>query len=127
MTNVELGRLEMAVLGLLDAGGELDVREVQRQLEVGGHAVAYTTVLTVLSRLFDKGVVERRKEGRRYVYREARSAAGVKHGLLRRLENALFASNRLRAVAALLDDNALTTDELKQLRGLVNAKLKERQ
>lgn len=38
------------------------------QAAIGGQ-IAYTTVLTVLSRLFNKGVVERTKVGRAYAYR----------------------------------------------------------
>lgn len=34
-------------------------------------ATAYTTVMTVLNRLVDKGLLERRREGRNFVYRAA--------------------------------------------------------
>ena len=30
--------------------------------------IAYTTVMTTVSRLFDKGLLDRHKEGRRYIY-----------------------------------------------------------
>ena len=42
-------------------GDVLAVLEKRRQL-------AYTTVMTTLARLHDKGVLERVREGRRYVY-----------------------------------------------------------
>ena len=53
---------------VLWAGGDLAVREVQGQL---GRVVAYTTVMTTLDRLFKKGFVNRRREGRAFLYTTA--------------------------------------------------------
>lgn len=63
-----LGELEAAVLAALSRGDEpLTVREVQ--LRVKRAKLAYTTILTVLDRLFAKGLVARQKEGRAFLYR----------------------------------------------------------
>jgi predicted transcriptional regulator len=63
-----LGELESAILDVLwDGEGKLSVREVLDQLERGS-ALAYTTVLTVLDRLHDKGLVAREKEGKAFCY-----------------------------------------------------------
>lgn len=37
--------------------------------------IAYTTVMTTVCRLFDKGLLDRRKDGRRYLYRPMYSRA----------------------------------------------------
>lgn len=42
------------------------VREVAVSLDAD---IAYTTVMTLLSRLYDKGLVGRRRQGRGYAYR----------------------------------------------------------
>jgi predicted transcriptional regulator len=59
--------------------------EVQGQLGAG---LAYTTVMTTLTRLFEKGLVERRRAGRGYAYspsvREAEFAARRIRALLDR-------------------------------------------
>ena len=69
------GSLETEVLGALRELKEAPAREVRRSLERRGVRVAYTTVATILSRLFEKGLVRRRREtcrgGERYVYRPA--------------------------------------------------------
>ena len=54
------------------------VAEVSRNLTADGRALAYTTVMTVLSRLFEKGYLIRQREGKAYRYsaREAASIAG---------------------------------------------------
>lgn len=48
------------------------VREVHDRLNAArGQALAYTTVMTVMARLAEKGVLGRRREGRGYVYEAA--------------------------------------------------------
>ncbi|MGI0128957.1 MAG: BlaI/MecI/CopY family transcriptional regulator [Thermoplasmata archaeon] len=70
-----LGALESEVLSSLRSLGEAPARDIRKQLEEHGTRVAYTTVATILSRLFEKGLVRRRREtcrgGERYVYRPA--------------------------------------------------------
>ena len=64
-----LGELETSVLDLLwSSPSPLSVREVGAKLN-RRPALAYTTVLTVLDRLHDKGFVQREKSGRAFLYR----------------------------------------------------------
>jgi predicted transcriptional regulator len=63
-----LGELESAILAALwESGGKLSVRRVHEGIE-REQSLAYTTVMTVLDRLFDKGLVAREKDGRAFVY-----------------------------------------------------------
>lgn len=48
--------------------GEATVREIRDHL-AERRARAYTTIMTIMDRLARKGMVERRKAGRKYVYR----------------------------------------------------------
>jgi len=68
-----LGSLEAEVLLSLRELEEAPARAVREDLERRGVRVAYTTVATILARLFAKGIVRRRSEtcrgGERYVYR----------------------------------------------------------
>jgi predicted transcriptional regulator len=67
--------LEARVLDVLwDHPEGLIPREVHERLP-GRRPLAYTTVNTVLVRLWEKGVVRRRKQGRAYVYRPKESRA----------------------------------------------------
>jgi predicted transcriptional regulator len=62
----EAGELESEVLAALWAGKEpMTPAAVLEHLH---GALAYTTVMTTLTRLFEKGVVERRRAGRGYAY-----------------------------------------------------------
>ncbi|MEU9451126.1 BlaI/MecI/CopY family transcriptional regulator [Streptomyces sp. NPDC048277] len=67
------GELESDVLATLwAAGGPLTARQVREGLP--GY-LAYTTVLTTLTRLHEKGMLVRHREGRGYAYGPARDEA----------------------------------------------------
>ena len=60
-----LGSLERDVMAAAWRHGEMSVRDACDQM---GSTVAYTTVMTTMDRLFRKGLLARRKEGRAFVY-----------------------------------------------------------
>jgi predicted transcriptional regulator len=64
------GELEHAVLAVLwSAGSGLNPGEVRDRLEGDGTGgLSYSTVVTILSRLHDKGVLDRTRNGRSYRY-----------------------------------------------------------
>lgn len=67
-----LGDLEADIMELLWQESPASVREIHRQLS-DGRDIAYTTVMTVMSRLADKGLLKRRQSGRAYLYAPAQS------------------------------------------------------
>ncbi|WP_405864455.1 BlaI/MecI/CopY family transcriptional regulator [Streptomyces sp. NBC_00005] len=80
------GELESGVLAALWAADEpLTARQVQERLPAD---LAYTTVLTILSRLHDKGMLVRHPAGRGYAFApvrdEASETAVRMHSLLER-------------------------------------------
>jgi len=63
-----LGPLEREAMEILWSSGELCVREVMHKLP---GKLAYTTVMTTLSRLFTKGFLKRRAQDRKFLYSPA--------------------------------------------------------
>ena len=61
----ELGHLEEGVMNVVWSLGEVNVRDVAAKLE---RPLAYTTVMTTLDRLYKKGLLERRKAARAFIY-----------------------------------------------------------
>ncbi|MDP9403377.1 MAG: BlaI/MecI/CopY family transcriptional regulator [Actinomycetota bacterium] len=73
MTKLPTGELEAAVMEVLwDRGGWLTPGEVHEVLSAQ-RPLAYTTVMTILVRLWQKGRLERQRDGRAYAYRPLRS------------------------------------------------------
>lgn len=126
MAPQDLGPLEMRVLGLLDGRPPVSVEDVRAQLAAEGTGLAYTTVMTVLRRLFDKGLVARRKESRRHLYTLEKRAPAVKQRVLARVHRALFKNDRLRPIMTLVQDEELSKEELELLRRAIDAELEER-
>jgi len=89
MLDNSLGTLEREVMTLVWKHGEISVRGACDRL---GSAVAYTTVMTTLDRLFKKGLLARRKIGRAFMYQatatrgelEGAVATELVQGLLQR-------------------------------------------
>jgi len=57
---------------------EVSVRDIHRAFE---ERIAYTTLMTTLDRLFKKKLLERRKEGRAFVYVPVVSRDELDHGI----------------------------------------------
>ncbi|WP_093839401.1 BlaI/MecI/CopY family transcriptional regulator [Streptomyces aidingensis] len=80
------GELEAQVLAALHEAGEpVGTAWVQERL---GGALAYTTVITTLTRLLAKGAVTRRKAGRAFVWSPAADEAGLAALRMRRVLDA---------------------------------------
>jgi predicted transcriptional regulator len=59
------GRLEAEVMDIIWRQGDCSVNHVSAKLS---RPLAYTTVMTTLDRLFKKGVLDRRKSDRAFIY-----------------------------------------------------------
>ena len=64
------GELEAEVLGILrEASGPLSPGEVRQQVAAGQRGeLSYSTVVTIVSRLHDKGLLDRQRAGRGFTY-----------------------------------------------------------
>jgi predicted transcriptional regulator len=100
------GELEGAVLAaLLAAGVPLSPGQVRDRLHAD---LAYTTVVTILSRLHDKGVLERHKAGRAYAYAPVADEPGL---AARRMARVLDAEADREAVLARFVSGLSESDE----------------
>jgi predicted transcriptional regulator len=80
------GGLEQEVLAvLLGADAPMTAAQVRAAM---GDTLAYTTVMTVLSRVADKGLAVRTRQGRAHVYAPVRDGAEVTAMRMRRLLDA---------------------------------------
>jgi BlaI family transcriptional regulator, penicillinase repressor len=70
---LDLAPLELDCMNALWPSGEATVRQIQEVLRPT-RPRAYTTIMTILDRLAQKGIVQRRKAGRAWVYRASLSA-----------------------------------------------------
>ena len=80
--------------------GEATVRDIRDAL-AQRRPRAYTTIMTIMDRLARKGVVERRKSGRAYVYRARLTADEARAQALSQLIDNFFAGSKDSLLAQL--------------------------
>lgn len=113
---------ELDVMAVLWELGSGTVAEVQARLP---DRLAYTTVLTVLRTLEEKGHIGHEEEGRAYRYFPLveREAAG--ESAVRRVVRKLFGGQPELLLTQLVSDRELSEEELKRLRRLLDERLGE--
>jgi predicted transcriptional regulator len=110
----------MAVLWERGSGTVAEIRERLSD------ELAYTTVLTVLQTLEAKGYVRHASEGRAYRYYPLVERAAAEGSAVRRLTDRLFAGSTALLLTHLVSERHLSHEELKRLKDLLDARLKER-
>ena len=86
---LDLAPLELDCLNVLWPLGEATVRDVQQALQPT-RPRAYTTIMTILDRLAQKGVVQRQKSGRAWLYRANLSAAEARSHAIAQVVDGFF-------------------------------------
>lgn len=114
--NRVLGRLERAVMEDVWANGPSPVREVLRRLQQD-HDLAYTTVLTVMTRLAGKGFLRHEKTGRAYHYSATMSRESFLREVSRRMVSSLVTDFGDLALAHFVEEvDKVDPDRLDALR-----------
>jgi BlaI family penicillinase repressor len=119
--SLRLSDRELDVMAVLWARGSGTVAEVREALP---DPLAYTTVLTVLRTLEEKGFVGHEEEGKahRYLPLVARERAG--RSALTRLVDKLFDGSPELLLTQLVSDRRLSPPEIRRLRKILDQRLK---
>jgi predicted transcriptional regulator len=118
----ERGGLESEVMAALAAGDRpMTPREVQAEL---AGDLAYTTVMTTLARLHDKGALRRRRDGRAYSYRLAGTSDDVTGALTARRMRRVLDAGGDRTVALTAFVSELGPDD-ERLLSMLLAKIED--
>jgi predicted transcriptional regulator len=89
---LDLAPLELECMSALWPMGEGTVRDIHRELSVSRKR-AYTTVLTIMDRLAQKGIVTRQKAGRAYMYRANLTADEARMKAVEKIVAGFFAGS----------------------------------
>ncbi len=122
----DLGTGELEILSVLWDEGPCTVRQVLDHLHAAGRNIAYTTVLTVLTRLENKGFVASDKKAVAYLYRPTVTRERVRKSRLRSLVSELYDGAAGPLVLQLIKSEQFSPEEIEELRALLN-RLDEKQ
>jgi BlaI family penicillinase repressor len=117
MTNdIYLTDREADVMQVLWEHGPSVVNEVKEQLH---DELAYTTVLTILRTLEQKGYVKHEEEGRVHRYFAAVKEQAARKSALRHLTGKLFKGSSELLFTHLVSDQKLSADQIRRMRELL--------
>lgn len=108
---------ELELLQILWAEGAMTVRQIHEQVP---KATSYTTTLTILQRMADKGLVARDESQRSHIYSPALKAESTQRQLVRHLLQSAFHGAAGRLVMQALSEDRATDEELAEIRSLVD-------
>jgi predicted transcriptional regulator len=114
-------KAEFEILKILwDSGAPMRVREVLELLNRDAESPrAYTTVMTLMNIMADKGLLEREPDGKAFRYRPVRPRERTLKSMLAETLSRVFDGSTTALVAHLLDDAKPSADELKAIRKLI--------
>ncbi|WP_457626391.1 BlaI/MecI/CopY family transcriptional regulator [Persephonella sp.] len=117
------GDLEENIMEYLWKKGSGTVKEVREHL--GENRFAHTTVMTVLDRLFKKGILKRKKEGKGYRYYPVITKEEFEREVAKKVVKDMLKNSPSTAVAAfegIVEE--LSEEEINRLRDLLERKIK---
>lgn len=122
MSEISFTPRELDVMSILWRKGSGTVSEVREALE---EELAYTSVLSALQTLEEKGHARHEEEGRAYRYYATVEPEEAGGSALSRIREAIYQGSAELMFAQLVSDGRLDRSELERMRRLLEERLKE--
>ncbi|MEX2139113.1 MAG: BlaI/MecI/CopY family transcriptional regulator [Pirellulales bacterium] len=118
-TAIRLGRVQLRIMQVLWERRRATAREITEALNAD-EPIAHSTVQTLLRGLEAKRAVDHKVEGRTFVFFPLVREEQVARSVTRELLDRVFGGSVSELVAYLLKHENVSTDELRELRRIVN-------
>lgn len=115
-----LTQAELRLMKVLWARGESSVADMVTACS-GDAPLAYTSVLTTIRILEQKGYVSHRQDGRAFLYSASVAELEASRSEVRHILQRFFGNSRERLVLSLLGDDEISAEELRRLRDAIAA------
>ena len=113
------GELELSILEIIRKKQRVSVKEAHQSLSGSN---SYTTVMTVMSRLFEKGVLAREKVGKLYEYWLSPQSENADMNLVQRIKKRVFQGKSSAMISFLLEnDDEICRSELEEIEKIIKA------
>jgi predicted transcriptional regulator len=113
--SITLTQAELRLMKVLWNRGESTVADMVTVTSSDGE-LAYTSVLTTIRILENKGYVSHRQEGRAFLYNSTVGEVEASRSEVRHVLHRFFGNSRERLLLSLLGDDEIGPDELKRLK-----------
>ena len=118
--SITLTPAELRLMKVLWTRGESAVSDMVAATADDG-PLAYTSVLTTIRILEQKGYVEHRQEGRAFLYSASIGEQEASRSEVRHVLQRFFGNSRERLLLSLLGDDEISPDELRRLKEAIAA------
>lgn len=125
-TEQVLGELQTAVIEILWKEPNLTVSEVEQRLQ-SDREIAHTTVQTILDRMHRKGLLEREKQGKAFLYRPASSKSEFEQNVAQEVLHSLLSQYTEPALSAFVELIGDDSEKLDHLEALIKEKKKRKE
>ena len=124
-TKPVLATQELEIMKIVWQRGNATVRDVYEEL-LTRRKIAYTTVMTMMGILEQKGYLTKKESGRAYVYRPTDSERKVLGVMVRDFVKRVFGGSSKPLFVHLLDSGDATAEELEELSKLLKDKRRKK-
>ena len=119
----KLSPANLEIMKVIWEKGEVAVNDVVEAVNAKRKKpVRRTTIQVQMNRLEDYGWLKHREEGRTYIYSAAAEKQKTRREILEDIKNRVFGGSRAELVKCLIEDENVTPEEIKELRGLLKNK-----
>jgi BlaI family penicillinase repressor len=116
--------LELQFLKILWEQSPQPVRQIRDSLAASGRDIAHTSVITTLNTMVKKRFLTRKKEGNAFLFGPCVTRAQVSQSVLGDVVNRVFDGSAKAVLMGLFEHSDIDADELKELRKLIDQKMK---
>jgi len=119
--------LELQFLKILWEKSPEPVREIRDALAQSGRDIAHTSVITTLNTMVKKRFLTRRKVGKSFLFAPRITREQVSQSMLGDVLNRVFDGSAKAVVLGLFEQSDLKPNELRELRKLIDQRMRESQ
>src|SRR5271167_979113 len=112
---------ELEIMKIVWQSGASTVRDVYESL-LERRKIAYTTVMTMMNILEQKGYLKKKQKDRAYVYQAARPQKQVIRGMVREFVDRVFNGSAEPLLLHLVEDRRLSEQDLEEIRRILREK-----
>jgi len=118
-------KLELQILKVLWQHFPQPASDVRDALAQQGRKLAHTSVITTLNTMVRKKYLKRARAGKAFLFSPCVAEADVSRRMLTDIVNRVFDGSAKAVLLSLFDKRDVHSDELKELRRLINQKIKD--
>ena len=116
---------ELLILKILWTHAPQTVREIRERLAEQGRDNAHTSVITMLNIMVDKGYLDKKKNGKSYLFWPIVSQADVSQRMVGDMVSRVFDGSAKDLMLNLIEGEEISEAELIELRKRINSRMKE--